>query len=231
MKFHPLAVVPVTVTMLAVATHPAIANRSKAIEKIETATLVFKEIMSDSKTRIPPSVIRQSQGIAILPNVVQAGFVFGGRRGEGVLLLRQPDGSWSNPAFINITGGSFGLQFGAKSSDVVLVFRNRSSIEQVLAGKTKLGGTVSATAGPVGVEPTAERNGAPIYSYSRNDGLFAGAAVEGGELGINNKRNQQLYKRSTLTAREILSGTVPLEVPPVVLDLKQAINQAIAPRP
>jgi lipid-binding SYLF domain-containing protein len=230
MKLYPFLVVPVAASLVVAANYPAMAEND-AVTTVESATQVFKEIMNDPKTRIPPEVLRSSQGIAIIPNVIQAGFFFGGRRGTGIVVVREENGRWSNPAFLNLTGGSFGLQFGAKSSDIVLVFKDRNSIADVLKGGSfKLGGSASATAGPVGasaLDPTDAQRKAGIYSYARSEGLFAGVALEGAEFGFNNDKNQSLYGRQNITVQQIFSNQ-QIQPPSVVTNLKQVLNQFIS---
>ncbi len=114
---------------------------------LQESVEVFQEMMGNAETRIPANVLQTSQAIAILPDVSQGGFIFGGRRGNGVMMVREADGTWSNPAFVNVTGGSFGLQAGYRSSDLVLVLPNQRSVNDILdSGSLELGGSVSGTA-------------------------------------------------------------------------------------
>jgi lipid-binding SYLF domain-containing protein len=136
--------------------------------------------------------------VAILPDVVKAGFVVGGRYGRGVILLRQPDGSWSNPVFITLAGGGIGWQVGVQSTDLVLVFKTSNSLDRILKGKGKLtlGADVAVAAGPVGRQAEAATDAmlrAEIYSYSRSRGLFAGVSVEGAGLLVDCEANEAFY--------------------------------------
>lgn len=229
MKPHLYVVIPVAAALVVSAASPGI-TATDAEKKVEKATEVFQALMSNPKSSIPASVIQSSKGIVIIPDLIQAGFFFGGRRGAGIMTVRQADGTWSNPAFITLTGGSFGLQFGAQSTDVVLVFNSQDTINDLLDGSSfKLAGTGAATAGPVGRQeylPTDARSKAKIYSYVRGrEGLFAGISLEGAEMSFDGNRDREFYSRSMITPQQIFSDKTL--VPPVVVDpLKKSLNEA-----
>lgn len=234
MKLKSMVAVPVTVVLLTTSSMPTMAatdveKQASAEKIIYSAQTVLEEILSEPKTQIPSELLEQSEGIAIFPGVIQAGFLFGGRRGTGIMMLRQEDGSWSNPAFINMTGGSFGLQIGAKSSDVVLVFPNRDTVNEVLSSSFEIGGDVSGTAGPVGaaaIKPTDDYSNSPILTYSRSSGLFGGIALDGSKLGFNRGKNRDLYGTS-ITPRRIFRDP-ELEAPIVVDSLRQILEESEA---
>lgn len=220
--------VPVTVVMVSAMTQPCLAA-SDAERKVEKAVTVFEEIMTETESRIPRRLLEQSQGIAIIPDVFRAGFFLGGTRGAGVMVVREQGGTWSNPAFISLTAGSIGLQFGAKSSDIVLVFKSREVVNQFMSGSFKLGGSVSGTAGPVESSPINPAKGfkdAPIYTYARSSGLFGGLSLEGTELNFDNARNQSFYGKK-LTPRQIFNDPF-LNAPIVSESLKDVLEQAEA---
>ena len=108
---------------------------TKTEKRVDNAIDVFKTFTDIPEQGIPPRILRDAYGIAILPGVVKVGFTLGGRFGRGVLMTRREDGSWSNPAFISLGGGSLGLQIGAQSSDIVLIFRDERSINNIFNGK------------------------------------------------------------------------------------------------
>jgi lipid-binding SYLF domain-containing protein len=226
MKLNAWFSVPVAVVMVSTAHLPSMAA-SDAEKKVEKAVTVFEEIMTDSSSRIPRQLLEQSQGIAIIPDVFRAGFFLGGTRGAGVMVVRDPGGTWSNPAFVSLTAGSLGLQFGAKSSDIVLVFKNRETVNQFMSGSFKLGGSVSGTAGPIESSPVNPAKGfkdAPIYTYARSSGLFGGLSLEGSELNFDRDRNQAFYGQK-LTPRQIFNDPF-LSAPPVSESLKDVLEQA-----
>jgi len=181
---------------------------TKTEQRVDTAIEVFEEFTQIPEQGIPPRILKDAYGIAILPGVIKVGFTVGGRFGKGVLMVRQEDGNWSNPAFVSLGGGSLGLQIGAQSTDIVLVFRDRRSIDNIFDGKLTLGGDASVAAGPVGRQSSAatdQRLAAEIFSYSRNRGLFAGVALDGSWLGMDKKSNEAYYGNG-MSPEEILAA-------------------------
>jgi lipid-binding SYLF domain-containing protein len=165
--------------------------------------------------RLPDTLLAHAYGIAVIPDVTQIAFFFGGRHGNGVLTVRDTlNTPWSNPVFISLTGGSWGLQAGAESSDIILVFTTKGGIEGIAGGKLTLGADASVAAGPVGRQGTAATDVslAEIYSYARTRGLFGGIAVDGSVIAIDHSANSAFYNKRGVTATEILSGQAP--VPP-----------------
>jgi len=184
---------------------PATAG-NKLEQRVDTATNVLERFTRIPEQGIPPSLLRGAYGVAVIPNTIKAGFMLGGSFGQGILVVRKADGRWSNPTFINLGSGSFGFQAGAQSSDLILVFRTRRSVENIASGKVTLGGDASVAAGPVGRMTSASTDAsmkAEIYSYSRNRGFFAGISIEGGVLAMDKRANRDFYK-SSASAREIL---------------------------
>ena len=179
-------------------------------QKAREAVRVLDEIMQAPDRRLPDSLLRDAEAVAVIPDVVKAGLVVGGRHGRGLLSLRGRDGTWSNPTWIAITGGSVGLQAGVQSTDVVLVFRTRRGVDGIVNGKFTLGADASVAAGPVGRNANSSTDAqlkAEIYSYSRSRGLFAGIALDGAVLSIDHDANAGVYGRDT-TARMIFEGRV-----------------------
>ena len=177
-------------------------------ERAQEAARVLGDILRIPEDRIPDKLLADAQAIAVIPGVIKAGFGVGGRRGRGLIAVRGKDGTWSNPSFITLTGGSFGFQAGVQSTDVILVFRNKRGVDSIVGGKFTLGGDASVAAGPVGRSAQAstdERLKAEILSYSRARGLFAGVALDGTRLAIDNKSNQRVYGEGN-TARAIFEG-------------------------
>jgi lipid-binding SYLF domain-containing protein len=170
----------------------------------EVATVMSAaEVLHDLSTipfrGIPPALLQDARGVAIIPNVLKAGLLIGGRYGRGVILVRQPDGSWGNPVFLTLAGGGIGWQAGVQSTDVVLVFKTTAGLERILLGQDKLtlGADVAVAAGPVGRQAEASTDGllrAEIYSYSRSRGLFAGVSLEGAGLLMDYAANEAFYR-------------------------------------
>ena len=198
---------------------PFAANaQEKEIQRADNAVRVLSEILAIPEESIPERLLREAEAIAVMPDVVKAGLVFGGRGGKGLMAVRGSDGTWSNPTFITLGGGSFGFQAGVQSADVVLVFRNRRGVDNIVNGKFTLGADASVAAGPVGRSAQASTDGqlkAEIYSYSRARGLFAGIALDGAVIAIDNRANRRVYGRD-VTARMILENRVRPQVSAVV---------------
>jgi len=177
-------------------------------QRIDAATDVIEEMAQMPEKAIPPSLLSSAYAVAVIPSTLKAGFMLGGSYGKGILVVRQADGRWSNPAFLTLGAGSFGFQIGAQSSDIILVFKNRKSIDNIYKGKLTLGGDANVAAGPVGRHTSAATDGrlkAEIYSYSRNRGLFAGVSLEGAWLRMDKKANSAYYDNGQGTAAKILS--------------------------
>jgi lipid-binding SYLF domain-containing protein len=166
---------------------------------VKSATEVVRSFSALPVASIPPAMLRDAAGVAIIPDLVKAGFLVGGRYGRGVVLQRLPDGSWGDPVFVTLAGGGFGLQAGIQSADVILVFKTAKSLDRVLLGKGKvtLGGDIGIAAGPVGRQAEAATDGqlkAEIYSYSRSRGLFAGVSLEGAGIWADAIANRNFYR-------------------------------------
>lgn len=194
----------------------AVAGTSEK-EKIKTATSVLHDFFSIPESAIPPTLLQNAYGIAVLPGVIKAGFIIGGRHGTGVLSVRTKSGAWSNPVFISLTGGSIGWQIGVSSTDLILVFKSRRSVEKIANGAILLGADASVAAGPIGRSATAATNlalDAEIYSYSQSRGLFLGIALEGGKLSINHAATADFYNNPHISANQMLQSTDRSRLPP-----------------
>jgi lipid-binding SYLF domain-containing protein len=179
------------------------------LKDVKDSTNVLKKIMQIPEKGIPPALLRDAQGIVIVPNVIKGAFIVGGRHGTGVLLVREENGGWSDPVFVSLTGGSIGWQVGGTSTDVILVFKNRKGIEGLLKGKFTLGADAAVAAGPVGRSAEAATDvmlKSEILSYSRSRGLFAGVSLEGAALMVDEDATDYYYGKKGLHASDILAG-------------------------
>ncbi|MCZ6497152.1 MAG: lipid-binding SYLF domain-containing protein [Gammaproteobacteria bacterium] len=164
--------------------------------RLASAGAVLNAFTVDPATAIPSQLLQQAQGIAIIPRMIRVGFIFGGHRGKGIVVVRSDNGEWSNPSFITLTGGSFGAQIGAESADLILVFGNEISVRTISEGKFTVGSDASATAGPVGRNLAVTRDrtfASELYTYVRSRGLFAGATIQGAKLGVDHAANRNFY--------------------------------------
>ena len=170
-------------------------SQDKQDDKIEAATKVLKDF-SEMKESIPQELLKVTQGIIVVPKLINAGFVLAGKRGKGIAMVKLEDGTWSDPVFVTITGGSVGFQAGIQSVDLVLIFKNRETLQNIGKGSFTLGGDISVTAGPVGRNSTASTDykmEAEVYSYSRSKGLFAGISLSGSAISVDAKANEAFY--------------------------------------
>jgi lipid-binding SYLF domain-containing protein len=193
MKTLKLFMLPMLLSAFIVLASATEANKEN--EKIQDATKVLKAF-GEMKESIPHELITDYQGVVIIPNLINAGFGIGGKRGKGVAMVKLADGKWSDPVFITLTGGSFGLQIGVQSVDMVLVFKHKGVLAKVKNGDFTIGGDISAAAGPVGRSSTASTDyklEAEVYSYSRSRGLFAGVTIHGSNLAIDKTANASFY--------------------------------------
>jgi len=179
--------------------------------KLLLASQVLEELRDAGDRSIPNWLLERAYGIAVIPDMTKVAFFAGGRRGNGVLVYRDKDGRFTNPIFITLTGGSFGFQWGVQSTDIVLVFTTRKSIEGITGGKVTLGGDASVSAGPVGRESSAATDftfKSEVYSYSRSRGVFAGLAIDGSVLSIDDDENEAFYRKKNVSAGDIATGAV-----------------------
>ena len=194
------------------------------VQKIEEAIRVLEEMMKESDKSIPVSLIEDCAGIAIIPDVIRAGLVIGGRHGKGVLLLRTKDGGWTDPSFIDIKGGSIGWQAGVQSADIILVFRTPRSVENITEGDLTLGADIGVAAGPLGRTAEASTDSelkAEILSYSRSRGLYAGLTFQGSSIQEDGKANKAFYG-TDISPKAIFEGKVEA-APAVAAKLKAAL--------
>jgi lipid-binding SYLF domain-containing protein len=215
-----------------VPTRAAADERTPSVERIEKAIQVLREMVDLPEEGLPSRLLEKCHGIAVIPGVIKAAYGFGGQYGRGLIVIRNEDGSWSNPAFISLIGGSLGWQIGVQKADIILVFKTEKSIENIAAGKVTLGADMSVAAGPVGRSAEASTDldmEAEIYSYSKSKGLFAGVSIKGASIQIDKDANQAFYDKQDISTRDILYGS-DIKAPPIVEDLKSALRKRTAPR-
>jgi len=183
------------------------AMKVKATEKVEDAGEVMRAIMGSSDKSIPKDLLRHAAGVAIFPGVIKGGFFLGGKYGKGLVMRHNPKtGRWSPPAFYSIAAVSYGLQFGAQSTDLVLVIMNHRGMKGLIKSEFTLGADASIAAGPVGRKAQASVDvelKSAIYSYSRSRGAFIGISLGGSKLSSLIEYNEGYYGRA-LTSRQIL---------------------------
>jgi lipid-binding SYLF domain-containing protein len=189
----------------------AASSRENLQDRIDAAKAVVREIMMAQDNSIPMNILQQATCVGVVPGLKKGAFIWGGQYGQGVVTCRTGHG-WSAPVFIRMAGGSFGLQIGGQSTDLVLVAVNDRGFQDLLKSKFKIGGDASAAAGPVGRNGTAStdwRMSAELLSYSRNRGLFAGIDLDGTSVS-QNKEDTELYYGAPISFESILRGSVPI---------------------
>jgi SH3 domain-containing YSC84-like protein 1 len=200
------------------------ADVQKLDERIEAAHTVLHELMGTPDKGIPDSIAAKATCVAVVPGFKKGAFIVGGQYGQGVVSCRTRHG-WSAPAFIQLTGASFGLQAGGQSTDLVLVGTTRDAFQRLLHDKVKLGGDASVAAGPVGRSTSASTTeviDAAFLTYSRNKGVFAGVDLTG-DVVHQNTDDTTAYYGSDVTYEKILSGGVPVK--PSSAHFVRTVNQ------
>jgi lipid-binding SYLF domain-containing protein len=198
-------------------------ENSDASKKIASATEVISDF-SRMKEGPPTGLVQKAAAVVVIPNLLKAGLVAGGKHGEGVLTMKDAKGNWSEPVFINLSGGSVGFQAGVSSTDLVLLLMRERDIDQILDGEFTLSGEAAVAAGPVGRDANAGTDAhfdAPIYSYSRSKGVFAGISVEGSKLYQDKSENQSFYGNG-YDAHALMKKTPSPNTP--AAQLAQALN-------
>ncbi len=196
--------------------------------QVDNAMRVLSEIQAIPESAIPEKLLDEAKAIVIVPDTIKAGLVLGGRRGRGVLSVRTADGGWSNPSFVTLTGGSIGFQVGVQSADVVLVFRSERGLDSIVNGKFTLGADAGVAAGPMGRNAAAATDGqmkAEIWSWSRARGLFAGVALDGAVLSMDDKANEAVYGQDT-TPRMIFEDRAQQEPSATVAGFRSRLIEA-----
>jgi lipid-binding SYLF domain-containing protein len=209
----------------------AASAREDATDRLENATAVMHEIMAAPDRGIPEEVLEHAKCVAVVPHMLKGGFVFGAKGGKGVATCRTSTG-WSAPAFITISGGSWGLQIGVEAVDVVLIIQNEKGMQKLLSSNFHVGGDASAAAGPVGRHAEAGtdwRMDVEILTYSRAKGLFAGLTLEGASIRQDTDSRHAIYGRNVST-RALLLGkvAVPAAAEPFLAEVHRAKSQAVA---
>ena len=204
----------VTLALCLALASPLFAQK-KQDERLANSATVMQVILSGDKG-LPTSILDKADCIVVFPSVKKIAVGIGGSYGRGVMVCRtgaKKDGSWGAPAMYKLDQGSIGVQLGSTATDFVLVVMNERGAEQILNGKTKLGGNAAAAAGPTGAAANgynADAMKVDVLTYSRTKGLFAGISLEGASMETDDEANKAVYGKPA-TAKQIIDGgeTVP----------------------
>jgi lipid-binding SYLF domain-containing protein len=198
--------------------------------RAQNAVRVISDIQAIPESSIPDKLLDEAHAIIVIPDSIKAGLVIGARRGHGLLSIKRADGTWSNPGFVTLTGGSIGFQAGVQSADIVLVFRSERGLDSIVNGKFTLGADAGVAAGPVGRNASAATDGqlkAEIWSWSRARGLFAGVALDGAVLSIDDSADEAVYGQDT-TPRMIFEDRYAQRPSDAVVGFRDALEEATA---
>jgi lipid-binding SYLF domain-containing protein len=179
-----------------------IESRQDAEEAVDKAAKLVADMSgaTDSNKKIPDAIMKNAQAIVIVPNVIKAGLVAGGRYGQGVLLTRNQD-QWSNPVIVSLGGASLGAQIGVESSDMVMIFQNPQAVWNLLQDSDfTLGVDASVAAGSAGAKAKAMATEADIVSYQKTEGLFVGVALTGGVIDVDEEATKAYYQMDDKSA-------------------------------
>lgn len=222
-----IGVAIVTIGVLALFAGRAVAQTSEEARVQDSAT-IFEEIMTAPDSGVPKSVLDRAEAIAVFPGVIRAGFAVGGQWGRGLISVRNRQTNvWSAPAFVTIAGGSFGMQIGAQSIDLVLIIMDETGLQRLLGNQFKIGGEASVAAGPVGRSTEAATDiqlRAKILSYSRSRGLFAGIAINGSTIAEDKDANHRFYGERQGSREVISKASVREDLPAVVARLRKVLT-------
>lgn len=178
------------------------------VDRSRTTLAVFKA-KDEKPNQLFRAQLQDAQGVLIFPQVLKGAFVFGGEGGDGVLVARNPDGTWGYPAFYTIGGGSIGLQAGGQTSQIILVLRSRKAVEAVVDNQGKFGGDLQLTLGTLGagLEASTTTNlGADIVGFSQGAGLFGGVSLEGAAIARRTDLNHAYYGSDSTSKSIVLDN-------------------------
>jgi len=203
--------------------------RQDSVARLDSAVDVLHAVMSAPDKGIPEEVLSNAKCILVVPNLIKGGFIFGGKHGRGVATCRTTEG-WSAPAFVSVSGGSWGLQIGVEGVDLVILVMNDQGFQHLLSSKFELTGEGSVAAGPVGRHASAGTDwkmNTEMLTYSRSKGVFAGLTLEGAVVEQDNDSTRAIYGKHMMF-RNILSGkaTTPRSADAFLKAVSEAGQQA-----
>lgn len=199
------------------------ADEAKFTERLDDSASLLSEVMSAPDRSIPQDLLNKASCIVLVPGLKKGAFVVGAKYGRGFAICRGANGQgWGPPAAISIEGGSFGLQIGVSSSDVILLVMNEGGMKHLMNDKFTIGGDATAAAGPVGRNATAQTDAfmsAEILSWSRSRGAFAGVSLDGATLRSDTEQNKAMYGKPWSTRQILSSGARAPEASKKLLNL------------
>jgi lipid-binding SYLF domain-containing protein len=215
------------VLIASLATGAILGKESEPDKRLQDAAAVVNEMMGMPDKGVPQSVVDKAQCIVVVPGLKKAAFIVGGQYGRGFASCRRSGGGWGPPAAVKLEGGSFGLQLGGQSTDVILLVMDQRGMDHLVSDKFTIGADAAAAAGPVGRDAKADTDimlHAEILSYARSRGAYAGLSLEGSTMRPDNEENRKLYGRDITNKDILVQGTV--STPAVARTFTQALNHS-----
>jgi lipid-binding SYLF domain-containing protein len=228
-----IASIFVAILLIASSAFAETEDRRKQESRLQNAGVVMQEVLNMPDT-IPQSALDKTKCVVVIPSVMKAAFVVGASYGRGAMVCRTGKdftGPWGAPSMMAVEGGSFGLQIGAEATDFVFLIMNERGANSILHSKVRLGGDITAAAGPVGRSAEADTDAymrAEILTYSRARGAFAGISLEGSTLRPDGDANEALYGRK-VDPHDVVLGNGP-QSPEAARKLDALLDKA-SPRP
>jgi lipid-binding SYLF domain-containing protein len=206
-------------------------DKEDVFHRLDAASADLNRLTDAPDKGIPQDILRGAKCVAIVPNLVKAGFIFGAEGGRGVATCRV-NGHWSAPAFFTIAGGSWGAQIGVEGTDLVMLFMNDEGARHLLSIDWKIGADAGVAAGPWGRDASASmavNASTSILTYSRSKGVFIGAALNGANVHADHKAMNEFYGRD-VNFRRVLEGGVlaPPAAHPFLADIRHNFHEAEA---
>jgi lipid-binding SYLF domain-containing protein len=180
---------------------PALADEQ---ELVDNAAGALKDFLGDPDLGALRELLPRAKAVMIVPDFVKAGFIIGGAGGDGVVLAKGDDGTWSHPAFFDLAAGSIGFQIGASEHEIVFVFMTSRALGKLLDGKVTVGADVSVAAGPTGAGVGAQSDSVDVYSYVKSEGAYLGVAFNGGKVEPDKGDTRDYYDNKEATAKTVL---------------------------
>jgi lipid-binding SYLF domain-containing protein len=199
-----------SIALLSISTASVLAQKGTgkdlqdAVKRVNSASEVMNEIMRISDKSIPRDLLAKAKAVVVFPGAIKGAFIVGGQGGKGVVVRRYGKG-WTAPAFLNMGGGSIGLQIGGSKTDYVMLVMNDKGLRNLLADQFEIGGEASVAAGPVGRTTAASTNvtlDAEILTWSRSKGVFAGISLKGVTITSDKDLNTAIYQKN---AKQVIS--------------------------
>ncbi len=205
-------------------------QEAQIVNRLQDSGNDLMQLMNAPDNAIPSEVLKSAKCVAVVPDMVKGGFVFGGNHGKGVATCRDAKGGWSAPAFFTITGGTWGAQIGLESVDLVMVAMNDKGMQDLLSDNFKLGAEGAVAAGPLGREASANTDWkmkSEILVYSRAKGLFAGLDLSGAAVRSDKDSTRAFYGKE-IPPQDILNGAAPKkpDAEPFLQDVQKAFSQS-----